>query len=215
MPRIRGDLDELVTTIQHAARGEAQKKHQAAQRLSDTILNDAQARAKEVRREILNRAQTEAQAQGRRQVAETVQKVKRNYLNTREEILSQVWQQAEQKLRSLPDDSERYTDVLRQLAAVAVNTLGTGHFEVAADPRGHKLLTKRRLEAWGREMSEQLDGAVSFERAADPAHTWGGLVVTQAQSRRQVDATFPTRLQLAQTEIRPQIFAQVVKNDDR
>jgi vacuolar-type H+-ATPase subunit E/Vma4 len=211
MARILGDVDELITAVEHAARGDAEKRKTETENRADNILEEARQKADAVRQEILNRARSEADAKRRQRLAQATQSAKQSYLTTREEILNQVWQQAEDRLRELPDDRETYAGVLRQLAWLAVRTLGPGHLILAADSRGHELLTEDRLDSWSREASQQFEDSVSFERAAGPVDTWGGLLVTETESRRRMDSTFPTRLEIAREEVRDHIFRRLVE----
>ncbi len=211
MPHIIGDLDDLITTIHHAARGESRTKQTEAERQAEKTLAEARQQAERTRQEILDRARAQAEAKRRQLLAGAVLTARHNYLTGREELLNQVWQRAEQHLRSLPDEADTYADVLGQLARLAVHTLGPGQLILAADPKGHDLLTEERLETWSQEASDAFEAPVSFERAARPADTWGGLVVTAAKGRRGVDATFPARLEMAKDEIREMIFKRLVQ----
>ena len=117
---------------------------------------------------------------------------------TREALLDMVWQTAEEHLRDLPEQPA-YADVLQQLAVSAAHILESGAIRLSADPVGHRYLTPERLEAWTQEIAQ--DFPVTFVCAAQPATTWGGLVASEEDGRRQIDATFPTRLALAEEEI--------------
>jgi vacuolar-type H+-ATPase subunit E/Vma4 len=211
MARMIGDLDGLLTTIQHIARGEAHRIGAEAQQQADDILKQADDETERSRRQILDHAHAQAEAESRRRLAQAVEDAKREYLGVREELLERVWQQAEQRLRSLPGDPDAYAAVLRRLAWVGVNVLGPGEFTLAADPAGHKLLTADRLQAWAADASEAFGAPVSFERSAQSLDAWGGLLIARKDTRRQVDATFATRLVLAHDEIRDAVFEHMVR----
>lgn len=208
MARMIGDLDDLAATVEHRARGEAREKEAAARRLAKRVGGDAEEEAEQVRREMLDEARMQAEQMRREQMAGARQQAKRQRLEAREDCFDAVWQQAEERLRELVN-GDGYADVLRQLAWQAVEVLGPGRFVLVADPRGHDLLTDERLNAWNDAASQAFGAPVSFERAAAPADTWGGLVAKEAESRRRLDATFPTRLDLAREEIREAVFAQL------
>ena len=211
MPRIIGNLDRLETTIQHAGRGEANARTKEAEARADRIREEARQEADNVRTELVRKARAESEQQRRRQRAEANQAARRDYLTTREELLAQVWQQAEQRLRSLPDDAEAYTETLRRLTWRAVQTLGPGRLRLAADPKGHDLLTGQRLEEWSQAAGKELDIEVTLECADEPIDTWGGLLVTDSEQRRRVDFTFATRLAVARDEVRDTLFQHMVQ----
>lgn len=211
MKGIIGDVDDLVTTIRHVARAQSQSKKTEAERQAEKILADARQQADHIRQEILNRAQAQAEAEHRQLVAQAIADARHTYLTKREELLNQVWQHAEESLRSLSDEAETYAEVLGQLAQLAAQTLKSEHLILAADPKGHKLLTEKRLEKWGKAASEAGEMSVTFEQAAEPLDAWAGLIIYEADGRRRIDATFSTRLDMARDEIREAIFKQLVQ----
>ncbi len=212
MPRISGDLNQLETTIEHAGRGEANTRMQEAEARAERIREEARQEADNIRTDLVRQARATSEQQQRRQRSATAQAARRDYLLVREELLAQVWQQAEQHLRQLPDDTAAYTDALRRLTWRAVQTLGPGRLRLAADPKGHELLTGQRLEEWSQAAGEEFDAAVTLERADEPIDAWGGLLVTDTEQRRRVDATFATRLAVARDELRDTIFQHMVQN---
>jgi vacuolar-type H+-ATPase subunit E/Vma4 len=212
MPRISGDLYQLETTIEHAGRGEANTRMQEAEAQAERIREEARQEADTIRTDLVRQARAKSEQQRRRQRSEAARHARRDYLLAREELLAQVWQQAEQRLRQLPDDAEAYTDALRRLTWRAVQTLGSGRLRLAADAKGHALLTGQRLEEWSQAAGKEFDAAVTLERADEPIDTWGGLIVTDTEKRRRVDATFATRLAVARDELRDTIFQDMVQN---
>lgn len=212
MPRIIGNLEKLETTIQHAGRGEEHTHMKEAEAEARRIREGARQEAESVRAEVLRTRREAAQRQQRQQRAEATQKAQRAYLVAREELMDQVWQQAEQQLRQLIEDAEEYTAALRRLTWQAIQALGAGRRRLVADSRGHALLTKQRLQAWSQEASDEFGATVTLEHANEPLDTWGGLVVTDETQRRRFDATFATRLASARDELRDSIFQQMVQN---
>lgn len=214
MADIIGNLDDLIAAIEGAARGDADKKLKDSEARAEEILDSARQEADETRQQILGRAKAKAEQERRQQLAEATQSAKRQYLQEREELLNRVWQQAEERLRRLPEDETAYTKVLGRLVRLAVQTLGPGQLELAADPKGHELLTEERLDEWREQAVDAAESSVSFERASQPIESWGGLVATEAGSRRRMDGTFSTRLELAKEEIRETIFNHLVTSDE-
>lgn len=211
MVRIIGDLDDLAAKVEHTARSEANERLVEAQRRVATISEDAADRAEQVRREILDEVREKAKRERRQRLAEARLTSKRNRLTAREELLDGVWEQAETRLRDLVE-SDDYVEVLRRLAWLAVETLRTGRLVLAADLRGHELLTEERLHAWNEEAGETFDVSVAFECAGEPADIWGGLIATEADGRRRLDATFSTRLEIAREEVRDAVFRRLVSD---
>lgn len=210
MARIIGDPDELITTIRHLAKSDVQRIEQQAEEEAEEIHDEARQRAERRREEILDEARNRARDIRRSRKAEVSRDERREYLEAREEILGTVWHQAEQKLRSLMEKDDEYASILESLTLSAVTLMGAGQRVLAADEKGLHLLTDSRLENWSREAGKALGEKVTFKRASEPLQTWGGLVMTEQEGRRRVDATFAQRLETARTEVRSAVLAKLV-----
>ncbi|MFP4350890.1 MAG: V-type ATP synthase subunit E [Desulfococcaceae bacterium] len=210
MPRIIGDPDELTTTIRHLARSDAREITQQATEKAERIRRDAWNRADRKREAILEQARDRARDIRRRRKVDVTREEKEAFLHAREELLDEVWKQAEATLRDLTEKEDAYTEVLQNLALSGVRIIGPGDRTLAADDKGQALLSKDRLLEWGRKAGEELGEQVYFKRADQPLKTWGGLVITDAEGRRRVDATFASRLEMARSEIPSAILEKMV-----
>ena len=207
MPEVIGNLDDVLATVRARVEAQAKAREEEARRRAEHILADARAQAEQMRATILRRAQMDADKERRRILAQAELALQQERLRARERLLRRVWEEAEAQLRALPDDPHAYAPALQRLTWLALKTLGPTHLLLAADPKGHELLTRHRLAAWQRSARGAFGSDVILERAQAPADTWGGLVAREAEGRRQVDATFPTRLALAWEVLREKIFA--------
>lgn len=201
MAEVIGDLNELLNVLGRTARQEALSQEAEAKRYAQHVLEEAQAQAQQVREEILEQARKQAEEVRRRTLAQARLQAQRIRLQAREALLDRVWQQAEERLRALTAQPEEYAEALHRLALRSGRILGGPAVTLAADPQGHPLLTQERLAAWSKE------AGLTFQAAPSPVQSWGGLVATDTSGRRQVDATFPTRLALARETIREQVMA--------
>lgn len=198
MPEVLGDVGELVAVIRRTAQQEALNIAAESERQAQAILGKATAQADQIRTSALAQAQSRADQESRRLLARAALAAQRERLQAREELLARIWQSSEQELRALTAQPE-YEHVLHRLALAAARSLAAGAVVLAADPVGHALLAPARLAAWSSAAE------VQFRRAAEPAATWGGLIASDDGGRRQIDATFPTRLALAQEELRERV----------
>lgn len=210
MPRIIGDPDELTTTIRHLAKSDAREITQKAKEKAERIRREAWEKADRKREEILERARNRARDIRRRRKVDVTREEKEGYLHARQEILDEVWKRAEAELRDLTENEDEYAAVLEHLAVSGVRMMGPGDRILAADEKGQSLLSKDRLLGWGRKAGEATGGKVHFTRADEPLKTWGGLVITDTEGRRRVDATFASRLETARDEISSEIMEKLV-----
>jgi vacuolar-type H+-ATPase subunit E/Vma4 len=198
MAQIVGDLDELTSLIRRSARQEALDVEAAARRRAQQVQEEAHATAAALRAEALAAASLEAAEERRRALARAALDAQHRRLAARAALLEQVWVEAERELRLLPGQSA-YDDTLRRLALGAAQTLGQDTIILASDAVGHELLTAERLAAWS------VAAQVQFVRSDQPAPIWGGLLAWDAGRRRQVDASFATRLELARAGLRERV----------
>ncbi len=210
MPRIIGDPDELTTTIRHLARSDAREINQQAKEKAERIRRKAWEKADRKREAILKQARDRARDIRRRRRVDVTREEKQAYLHAREELLDEVWKQAEAKLRDLTENEDAYAEVLQNLALSGVRLIGPGDRILAADDKGQALLSEDRLLDWGRKAGEAVGGKVHFTRADDPLKTWGGLMISDAEGRLRVDATFASRLETARSDIPSKIMEKLV-----
>lgn len=197
-----GDLEELTALIHRAARQEALDVEAGARQTANQTRDTAAAEAQALHAQTLAAARATSARERQRLLAQVALETQRQLLAAREQILDSVWAQAELALRATPSEPD-YDQTLRRLALAAARSLGQGDIVLAADAAGHALLTPDRLTAWSAEAH------VTFVRADEAAPIWGGLLARTADSRRQVDGSFPTLLALASSQLRERIATQL------
>lgn len=205
MAEVIGDLEGLAEAAHRIARSEVRNIEAKAQRQAENIIEEARQQADGIHEQAMDQARHRAEAIRRQRLAEASQEARRRRLAAREEVLDQVWEQASHVLRDLPE-AEDYAETLRQLAWLALDTLGPGDLVLAADPRGQEMLTEDRLDRWSQEASEAYGNPVRFKRAAEPLDTWGGMIAEKRGGRERIDARFPPRLEEARAELRDEVF---------
>ncbi len=198
MAEIIGDPEELMAIVRRTAQQEALSREAEAQRQIQRKEAEANAEAKRIAAEILAAAQAEAATTRQQQLAQAELAQQHALLRARQALLDQVWVAAEEQLHTLVGQAE-YGEILARLARRAAQILQSGTITLTADPQGHELLTAERLAAW------RAATGVTFVRGPTPAATWGGLLARHEDGRRQVDATFATRLALARDALREQV----------
>lgn len=202
MAEIIGDPEELMAIIRRTAQQEAINIEAEARRQRQRQRQEAEAEAQQIRDKILSTAQAQINEDRRRQLSQAALENQHQLLQAREELLEQVWQKAENALRTIVNQ-ENYATILQGLALFAAKTLSPGEVTLAADPQGHTLLSQEHLKAWSQSAQ------VTFIRTAAPADIWGGVIATHADGRRQVDGSFATRLELARNNMSEQVAAQL------
>lgn len=208
MREIIGSFEALADAVHTATRQKVEQKVEAAKQQAVEIEEQARAEAEQIKQQILAKARRQADQQRSQRLSQAEREANRKRLEARQQILDQVWQQAEEHLHSLVE-SDEYLQVLRRLTWQAVPLLNGGDLVLAADARGHDLLQPERLAQWSEQAEEAFDLPVTFERASTALETWGGLVISKAQGRKRVDSRFANLLEIARSELGAMIFARL------
>ncbi len=213
MAQMLGDMDRLFATLDHEAQLKAKEIQDQAELESDRIIKEAQGEAESLRQQILQKAEHAANRKQTELRAQIAHKEKKEQLETREDLLDQVWNRAEETLHKLVH-SEEYMEVLHQLTRQGLEILGSGDYQVAADPHGHSLLTKNRLQAWSAEWNESHDQEVNLHKRSQPANTWGGMIIEDRNQPRRVDLTLSARLENAREEISEDVYTRLLNEHE-
>lgn len=198
MAEVIGDLDELISLLRRSARQAALDVEASAQRQAQQAVDEARTAAQSEHDAIVTAVDGSHSYDHRRSLSRVTLELQQETLVAREALFDQVWTAAEGQLRRLTADPS-YLIVLRRLAFSAIPILGQTTITLAADRIGHDLMTDDVLAEWSAAAH------VQFVRADQPAPIWGGLLAWDLVTRRQVDASFATRLAQVYTERRRQI----------
>ncbi|MCU1260666.1 MAG: synthase kDa subunit [Bryobacterales bacterium] len=204
MATILGNPEALVAEVIRRAQHRAAEMAEEARRRAAAILEDAKKESDSIRRQSEQVAERQVAAVVRRNSARAQLEALRRFITLREEPIKRVWRAAEERLRQLIHQPT-YRDILKRCGLRAARELGASELVLAADPVGHRLLSKETLEQWSQE------AGVQFRPAPEPATAWGGLLA--ASGRLRFDATFPTQLALAQTILRERVFQILSKEE--
>ena len=183
-----------------------------AQLIADDILNEAKGKAAEIVRrakkevctlldaarvdakEEMEHEMKEARAQGKyvydEVLAEGRMKAKREMLQKREELINEVFQEAEKKLQAQMS-SKKYEEDLIHITVGACEKLGSEKVIIRANRRDLKLLEKSK-DTITRELSGG-ERAVNIS-FGEPIQTIGGVRVGTPDGKIEMDETFEGKM---------------------
>ena len=118
--------------ILNKAQGQAKELIEAVNEEREAARQQAEEKAQAIKEEILHGVREEAAATKRRTLSAARLEAQRTLLTKREELISQVFAEAQERLRELRR-SDRYPDVLRRLIVEAGAGLGGGNLVVLAN----------------------------------------------------------------------------------
>ena len=173
--------DEIV----REAREKASKIFEDARKEAKTILDAARFGVREKEEQLMAEARARGKSVYEGLLAEGRMRAKREVLNRREELLGEVFEEAEKKLRAYAASKEYNRDLIRITVDVC-KRLGSSEVVVYANKRDLELLKRQ-----GDEISRKAGIAISF---GEPIKTVGGVRVRALDGTVEVDGTFEGRM---------------------
>jgi V/A-type H+-transporting ATPase subunit E len=177
----------IVEEILKEAKEKATQLIEEAQKEAKSILNRARLAAKEEMEREVREAKTKGEQVYRAMLAEGRLKAKKEVLRKREELVSEVFEQAKERLAKYAS-SEKYKRDLIRIAAEACKKLNSDRVVIHANERDLKLL-ERHLH----ELIRAAGGLTSVS-LGEPIQTIGGVRVGTANGKMEIDDTFEARM---------------------
>jgi len=151
-----------------------------------------------VRREILDRAQQEADRSRSQILASAQLKARTLQLEHREKLLDRIFEAAKERLADIQKRPD-YDQLAEQLLREALVQLRVNTAEIRADAATRAVLERKAL----RDISSELKGQFTL---ADNLEEGTGVVIDAADGKLQYDNTLETRLQRMQSSLRAPVY---------
>lgn len=171
-----------------------------AQRISEEAATQIEAR----RREVEMQTARLIEEKRRRAVAQARLRAKRTIIQRQDELIQQVWQQAEAALKAQTDECQRLATLGRLLADAAIQ-LGGGPLQVQANAADRALLESKALDQLMRHIQTNCS-VTSLALAENPASILGGVIVRRLDTNEIVDNSFDERLALTRRMLRDEVY---------
>ncbi len=180
----------IVEDIVKEAEEKAAEVIRAAKREAATMLDAARLGAKEGEEHELKEAHARGDQVYEEVMAEGRMKAKKEMLQKKEGLISDVFKEAEERLQAHVD-SERYKEDLARIAVGACRKLGSGDAVVRANRRDLKL-----LESFKEQMARELSSGEKIVNISfgEPIEAIGGVRVGTPDGKVEIDETFEGRM---------------------
>lgn len=180
----------IVEDIVKEAKEKAAEVIRAAKREAATMLDAASLGAKEEEEHELEKARARSKQVHEELMAEGRMRAKKEMLQKKEGLISDVFKEAEERLRAHVD-SERYKEDLARIAVGACRKLGSGDVVVRANRRDLKL-----LESFKEQMARELGSGKKIVNISfgEPIEAIGGVRVGTPDGKVEIDETFEGRM---------------------
>lgn len=172
-----------------------------AEKQAEEIKAEAEKRARVKAEWILRKAQTQAEIEKQRIIANAKLEIRKKRLALQEELINEVFKSLKERLATLP--KEEYFEIIKNLLLQAVRELGEDKVRVSSNETTLQLIAERinEIKAF---LKEKVDREVSIE-LGDRIETIGGVLVENATRTVRVDNTFEARIERLESELRSRI----------
>jgi vacuolar-type H+-ATPase subunit E/Vma4 len=171
-----------------------------AKSLLENAEKEAQRLKSEADRQILNIVASVLRGVRDRIIGGVELESRKQLMTTREEILQQIYNDAEKKLKEITADKKSYHEILVKLIIEAVQAIGGEEFKVFANDSDLASLKKvhKKLEA---DIQKAIGLNVTLKLEDTPIATIGGVVVQNNDGTKVYHNTFEGRVQKARAKL--------------
>jgi len=134
-------------------------------------------------------------------------KTRLKVLSARQELLDNIFEQAEKKLGDITEDKTKYEEVLKNLILEGFYALNESKLQVRARKADYDLV-KKAIEKACKEYKEKTEKGIEAtidEANAQPEGCVGGLSIVGGAGKIDINNTFEERLKLLQDNALPSI----------
>ena len=176
-----------------------------AKEKADKILEEAREKAREVIDAALRMAEEVGSSEdqslrerydetARRRSAELEVEEQRRLTSFRSEIIEEMFKKVQDRLEEYVE-SEEYAKTLKSLIIEAASTLGGGELVVLVNNKDRRLVTRRILEEFSREVQELTGNETGIQLSKQTGKQLGGAVVSTTDGTANIDNTLEARIE--------------------
>jgi vacuolar-type H+-ATPase subunit E/Vma4 len=211
--RSRPEL-EIVEKILADADAEVQRIVQNAHNVAEAEREKARKEAQEIQAQILDQAEESARKLRSREASTAQIEAKRLLLTAREEAVSKIVTQIEERLRRIREDPNLYRQSLRNLAAEAILAVRQPAAVLKVSRIDGSIADERFLDGVRTRVSVSSGSEVRIDLELDDADMGGGCIATSAEGRIVLDNTFRRRLERMKPQLRSLIAKELRKGNE-
>ncbi len=192
------NLDKLSKEILNQAESESNLILAEARKKAEQIRERAKKEAADAKARILDQAKRDAERLHSQAIATTQMKARTLQLESREKLLTEVFQAAIKKLPSVREYND-YEGIVKKLIVEAAELLGTEKVVISADNETAKLITDKMIKTISAEIKSKIE-------AGEPLKKGTGILAATEDGHLNYDNTLETRLAHLETELRAPVY---------
>lgn len=189
----------LQKEIREQSETEAAVIMEQAEKEAERILDQARSEAEKIQSEMLRKAEKQAESIRKRILSGVHLEIKKQNLQAREEMLSQLFQLVQEKLERFRK-SPKYASALENMIIEGALALGSEKPELVVGDVEKKLLSKQMLIKIEKHLAKE--GLKVQLSLSDQKLNEGGVVVISSDGRARFDNRFSARIRRNQDAMR-------------
>ena len=192
------NIERLSRDILQQAESEAEKIVSEAKNKAEQIRKHAEEEAAAERTRILTQAKRDSDRIRSQSIATTQLKARTLQLESRENLLKEVFSASLKKIPSVQQWND-YETIIEKLALEAITQIGADKIIIRSDKFTNKLLADSVLK----KNNQEFIGTIKL---GDPLEKGTGLIATTTNGHLTYDNTLETRLQKLENELRAPVY---------
>ncbi|MFQ5800749.1 MAG: V-type ATP synthase subunit E [Candidatus Hydrothermarchaeales archaeon] len=197
----RSSVERITSKILDDANKRSQEIISDAEREGQEKIEAARRKGEEIKKKLIEDAEKAAEQTHKKIVAEARIKARTTILESKEKLIREAFEKAQERLEKLPKD-KTYPEVLRKLAAETCIEIGGGGLELLVRKEDEKAQAKE-LEKTEKEVEDATGKKTSLKIST--ANIGPGVIVKRGDGKVEIDSTFQNRLELLRSELRLQV----------
>lgn len=193
-----GNIERLSRDILQQAETDAERVLLDAKAKAEQIIKQAEEDAAAEKTRILDRAKRDSERIRSQAVATTQLKARTMMLESRENLLKEVFKEAQQKLSSVQQYSD-YNVIIERLVMEAISQMTTNNVVIRADKKTSQLLADSILNS----LASKYSGTIEL---GDVLENKIGVIASTSNGHLNYDNTLETRLEKLTNELRSPVY---------
>lgn len=201
---IEAQLIERAVERRNALISEAERK---AQNIIKTAEEEVERIEAESEKQILTLVGSELRAVNDRIIGRAQLEGRKMLMQSRQDMLTEVFERAEKRLREISGESADYDAILIRLIVEAASAIGGENFVVAANEQDLEYL-KKSVRKINSELEKALGGG-TVKLDDDPIDVMGGVIIRNIEGTKTHYNTLEGRLATARSKIEAEVAKKI------
>lgn len=204
-------LDKIIQHINERAGEESEAILEEAREKAEDIKSKGREKAEDIKREIIRKGENEADRIEKSILARARTKARQKKLETKDELIEEVFESVKNELGKLRDDEEEYRGILKDFIVEGGITLDGGELKVSILRGDKELLTGEIIDEISERISGETGEKTSLKINTNLKDSMGGAIIETSDGSVRCENTFGARLKRMRSSLRIKIAEKLFR----